>query len=298
VRRAVERDLVASLTALSGYRQARWRSIILYGMAGIGKTTIARALADDDQVKRAFRDGVAWVDGSRDPEEEVMRLCLGFSLERELGERWIECLRRWAGAAERRLLLIVDDAISSEGLSPFIAGLGPQVVVLITTQEGVEVRAEVERWLPAEAVMEVGVHGITPTEGRALVEAVAGRLLTDAEWDLVQEIGELVGWHPEALRLAAIEGREIGWQGILDELRAGRMPWNDVRRLVMRQWARLQADEQEWLSALIRRTAPVTWLAMDDAARLWQVERPAAERRLWLLKHDGLVLQRQIIDVE
>jgi hypothetical protein len=50
-----------------------------------------------------------------------------------------------------------------------------------------------------------------------------------------------------------------------------------------------QADEQEWLSALIRWTAPVIWFAMDDAARLWQVERPAAERRLWVLEHGGLV---------
>ena len=150
------------------------------------------------------------------------------------------------------MLLIIDDAISAEGLPPLIAGLGPQVVVLITTQQGAEIRAEVERWLPADAVMEVGIHGLTPTEGRELVEAVVGRPLTDAEWELVQEIGERVGWHPEALRLAAIEGREIGWQGMLDELRAGRMPWIEVRRLVMRQWARLHADEQEWLSALVQ----------------------------------------------
>ena len=61
--------------------------------------------------------------------------------------------------------------------------------------------------------MEVGVHGLTPTEGRALVEAVAARPLTDVEWGLVQAIGERVGWHPEALRLAAIEGREMVGRG-------------------------------------------------------------------------------------
>jgi len=187
------------------------------------------------------------------------------------------------------LLLIVDDAISSEGLSPFIAGLGPQVVALITTQQGAEIRAEVERWLPADAVMEVGVDGLAPTEGRELVEAVAGRPLADTDWGIVQEIGDLVGWHPEALRLAAIEGREIGWKGMLDDLKAGRMPWNEVRRLVMRQWARLHADQQDWLSALVRGAAPGAWLASDEAARFWQVEWPVAERRLWFLQHGGLV---------
>lgn len=234
VRRELERDLAASLTGLSGYRQARWRAVILYGMAGIGKTTMARASADDDQVRKAFRDGVAWVDGSRDPQEEVIRLCLGFDLERKPGERWIECWRRWTTAAERRLLLIIDDAISAEDLPPIIAGLGPQVVVLITTQQGAEIRAEVERWLPADAIMEVGVHGLAPAEGRALVEAVFGRPLADAEWEPVQEIGEQVGWHPEALRLTAIEAREIGWQGMLGELRAGRMPLDGGRRVVMK----------------------------------------------------------------
>jgi hypothetical protein len=292
VRREIERDLAASLTALPGYRRARWRAVILYGMAGIGKTAMARALADDDQVKRAFRDGVAWADGSRDPEEEVMRLCLGFDLERTPGERWIECWRRWTSAAERRLLLIIDDAISAERLPPLIAWLGPQVVALITTQQGAEIRGEVERWLPAEAVMEVGVHGLAPAEGRTLVEAVAARTATDAEWGLVQEFGELVGWQPEALRLASIEGRETGWAGTLGELQADRMPWAEVNRSVMRQWARLLPDQREWLAALVRGATPGVPIAVEEAAQVWQVEPAVAERRLWILERNGLLDSR------
>ncbi len=291
VRREIERDLAASLTALLGYRQARWRAVILYGMAGIGKTVLARATADDDQVKKAFRDGIAWVDGSRDLEEEVMRLCLGFSLERELGERWIECWRRWAGAGERRLLLILDDALSAEGLPPFIAGLGSQVVILITTQQGAEIRAEVERWLPANAIMELGVHGLTPDEGRELVVAVLGRPPTDSEWELIWEIGERVDWHPEALRLAATEGREIGWQGILGQLETGHMPWNEIRRLVMRQWARLHADQRDWLTALIGRETPDAGFTTDEAAQCWKVGITIASRRIWSLELCGLVVE-------
>lgn len=136
--------------------------------------------------------------------------------------------------------------------------------------------------------MEVGVHGLAPTEGRALVEAVAARSLSDVEWELVQEIGERVGWHPEALRLSAIEGREIGWEEPLGELRAGRMPWNEVRRLVLRQWARLLPDQRDWLTALVRGSASGATLAVEEAARLWQVEATVAERRLWILEHDGL----------
>ena len=140
--------------------------------------------------------------------------------------------------------------------------------------------------------MEVGAHGLTPTEGRALVEAVAAHPLTDAEWDLVQEIGERVGWHPEAVRLAAIEGREIGWQGMLGELRAGRMPWDRVRRLVMQQWARLNADHQTQLTTLIECVAPNTGFTANEAARCWETEPAVAARQIWMLERCGLVIKK------
>lgn len=292
--RAAEQDLVAALTTFDGYRLARWRAVILHGMAGIGKTTIAQTLTDDGTIARAFRDGIAWADGSRDPEEEVTRLCLGFRLEREPGEQWVECWRRWAGAGERRLLVIIDDAVSAEGLPPIIAGLGPQVAALITTQQGAEIRAEVERWLPANAIMEVGVRGLMPTKGRALVEAAIAQSLTDAEWSIVQEIGELLGWHPEALRLAAIEGREIGWQEMRSELRIGCMPWDEVTRLVMRQLARLGSDHQAWLMTLIQRIEPGCGFTPDEAAQYWKTGPAVATRRLWRLERCGLVVWEDI----
>lgn len=263
--------------------------MILYGLAGIGKTAIARSLADNERIRDAFRDGVAWVDGSRDPDEEITRLSLALNLERAPGERWIECWRRWIGAAERRLLLIIDDAVTAEGLPPLVAGLGPQVVALITTQQDAEIRAEVERWLPAHAITEMGIAGLAPIEGRELVERVVGRPLAAAEWELVQEIGERVGWHPEALRLAAIEGRTNGWVGTLGELRAGRMPWPTLRHRLLDQIAELEAEQRDWLTLLNGGDAPGAWFDETDMARHWSVEIAGARRWLMLVKRQGLV---------
>lgn len=207
------------MIALCGYRRPRWRAVILHGIAGTGKTAMARALADDTRVQRAFRDGVAWVDGTRDPEEEVLRLCLGFRLEREPGERWVECWRRWAGADERRLLVVVDGADVADRLPAVIAGLGSQVVLLVTTREEFETRAEVERWVPAETVRHVEVGGLTSEEGSQLVAAVMGRQLDAEEFELVELIGQRVGWHVERLRRAAIRVREKGWQQAIGDLK-------------------------------------------------------------------------------
>jgi hypothetical protein len=140
-------------------------------------------------------------------------------------------------------------------------------------------------------VLEVGVHGLTPAEGRQLVEAVIGRPLTEAEWADVREIGERVGWHAEALRLAGIEGREMGWQGIPGELAAGWLPWEPLRRALHHQWARLPTDQQKWLAELLPATVVGADFTVGAAGEVWKVDTAVAARRLWLLAQDGLVIK-------
>jgi hypothetical protein len=104
----------------------------------------------------------------------------------------------------------------------------------------------------------------------------------------VQEIGALIGWHPEALRLAAIEGREIGWEGMSGEIQAGRLPWAEVK-LLMKQWARLPVDQQGWLTELIKGVATGAQFTPREAAHFWEVDVTVANWRLWHLERCGFV---------
>ncbi len=52
---------------------------------------------------------------------------------------------RWAGDPNRRLLVILDDALPDENLDDLIAPTGPQVVFALTTQKAPEIRAALER---------------------------------------------------------------------------------------------------------------------------------------------------------
>jgi len=136
----------------------------------------------------------------------------------------VECWRRWAGADERRLLLVVDGVVAAESLSTIIAGLGSQVVLLVTTREGFEVRAEIERWVPMESVKQVEVGGLSPEEGRQLVAAVMGRELRDEELELAEQVGQRLGWHVDGLRRTSVRIRMVGWQPVISKLENARLP--------------------------------------------------------------------------
>ena len=81
---------------------------------------------------------------------------------------------------------------------------------------------------------------------------------------------------------------------MLGELKAGRMPWIEIGRLLMRQWARLHPSEQDWLAALIKRETLDTGFTADEAAQCWEVVATIVGRRIWSLECYGLVARETI----
>jgi hypothetical protein len=112
----------------------------LKGMGGICKTVLAQALADDDAVRDAFPDGVAWCTvGKESTSDFVTRMR---EVRRALGdepgdkETQLECVNRYRTLmAQKAALVIVDDVWRTEDIEPFVAK-SPRSRLLFTTRDG------------------------------------------------------------------------------------------------------------------------------------------------------------------
>jgi hypothetical protein len=288
ITRRLEVQMREAMLTSAGYRRARWRSIVLYGLAGCGKTTVARSLAEDDKIRAAFREGVIWIDGTHQQDTEIERICKALGLQLQPGERWDECWRRWARSRTRRFLLVLDDVADAATIRTWVSELGTQVVALVTTRRAWMSQTEITRWMPFDTVSMVRVGGLPPDEGKRIVEAELGRDLKDEEWPVIQEVGEELGWHAGALALTAYEGRAVGWRGIADELKAGHMPLREVGETIREQVEELPPDERSWLMDLLKGTSP-GWHDVAAAAVALRATEAIAIRRMWLLSGTGTI---------
>jgi hypothetical protein len=115
------------------------RTIVLQGMAGLGKSVLAASLAKATATRRLFPDGVVWLGFT--PEErsplaqlQDLGLALGDDLrvydsERRAGERVRQRLEKAAA------LLVLDNVWWDEQVSPFRTALGRRCQMLATTRD-------------------------------------------------------------------------------------------------------------------------------------------------------------------
>jgi hypothetical protein len=113
---------------------------VLHGTGGIGKTTLAIALAHDPDMRRAFPHGVLWVSLGRTPDLLKLQSAWGRALDDSqagnlgypdlvTGASQLRTLLR-----DRACLLVVDDAWEGAHVeSAFLVG-GPRCLLLVTTR--------------------------------------------------------------------------------------------------------------------------------------------------------------------
>lgn len=110
----------------------------IFGLPGVGKTTLAIALVQHETIRLQFPDGILWARLGPAPDLRSLLnhwgMLLGFptsASDQETTKNLSHILHQRLG--QRRFLLILDDVWTNEALTPLLIG-GPKCAYLVTTR--------------------------------------------------------------------------------------------------------------------------------------------------------------------
>ena len=109
------------------------------GMGGIGKTVLARALAEDEVVQQAFPDGIVWItagkESRRDFIQQMREVAKALGSDPSRYENALACENRYRTIiAGKAALIVVDDVWSPADIEPLLAE-SPRSRFLFTTRD-------------------------------------------------------------------------------------------------------------------------------------------------------------------
>ena len=244
------------------------RALGFWGQGGIGKTDHAISIAQDEQVRRAFPDGVYWVAVGQRPD------ILG--LQRDLLDRLglaaaptsaIEARAALAGAVrDRHVLFVVDDVWSTAAADAFRVTADSARVLYTTRSEQVlgDVGAEVHR-----------IDVLSEAVARRLLAETANILVDDLPDDAVTQILASTGRVALAVALAGATIRRSGlaFHEVVGRLAAAHATFLDHPYADTFRAMRLTVDalDEQMRAAYLELAAfpQDTPIPIETVARLW-----------------------------
>ncbi len=181
-------------------------------MGGIGKSTLAAALAYDPEVQTHFPDGIFWATLGQQPD------ILSFlsTWIQALGDYDFKPINSDAASlqlrtllSDKQALLVIDDIWNPDDVEPFRVG-GSGCRVLVTTREA-----------PVRGAIRYDLDVMTLEQSLELLISCLHKELTKTELEQAKTLAETVGYLPLALELAASQVSEgISWSELLSDLQA------------------------------------------------------------------------------
>ncbi len=230
------------------------RVVALVGMGGIGKTTLAAALAHDQRAH--FPDGVLWAGlATADPLEVLHAWARVFGYDFDAIRNLETCAAAVRGMLDGKRVLVVLDDVDLEGRLR-----AEQVRALLPAAPGVALLTARDRDLVALlGAREFPVEQLAPEAAAALLRRVLGEERVEREAGAAATIGVVLEHHPLALEitarrlarmpeqaLAAAAGELQAEHRRLDRLRIGDL---SVRASIALSWRRLDAEKQAAFAA-------------------------------------------------
>jgi DNA-binding SARP family transcriptional activator len=264
-------DLVAQIAAALADPDQAGQVRVLVGPGGVGKTSVA--LAAGRRAEQAFPDGQLYADlrgahsAPADPHAVVGRFLrtLGVGGAQVPDDRDERIALYRSHLADRRVLIVLDDAASEEQVRPLLPGV-PGSQVLVTSRRRLDALLGATRW---------SVPVLSPEDAVALLAAVIGEHRVDDAPDAAQAVVALCGRLPLAVCVAAARlavhpewtledfRRRLADQvGRLDELSVGDL---DVRASIELSYQALDEPLRVLLRRLGLLLAPdwPTWVAQE-----------------------------------
>ena len=187
----------------------------IVGMGGSGKSVLAAAFARATDTRRAFKDGVSWLQIGQNPDILSSMRLIGTGFKKDDAANYLDIETAKASLPkvleDKVCLIVLDDIWNVNHVAPFRDALGPRCRLLITTRDGGLVTA-----LGAQQHL-LGM----------LTDLVAMRFLADwCEKDVsslpagAASVAKECGYLPFALALCGAMARDGSlWSDMLDALK-------------------------------------------------------------------------------